>query len=426
MRTAHRWIMTVALIFIAYWIGSGLVMQSYDMLDSSYAWSGDGGDRYVAWARAREQPIDESIAADAFTRAATAAQTASPNSTLTALELRVDEGASRVLVDLGGTARRRLGFDALTGKPIQLSLSDDPGLSPGEATAGTVMHNAIKNFHRGNALGDVGIIGAPLAATALGLLVITGLVLYARLLAARQRSNRSGLFWRGAQETAWRAGHRWVSIIAAVFVLNTSVTGMFLTYDNLRLRFFDPEFSRMMASIDAKRGEASPTDAPGMGSSPGADPNVTNPNAIDPLIPSPGGAIPPANSQPIDANELPALLRTTLSAAHKAEPSAAITSIKIGTANQQPRGLVVFATPGPLQRAYDARTGAKLAAPADRLPWHQILKATHRGDIFGYWGRYVMALSGLSALFLVISGAMMYAQLWSTRSERGRRGIFWV
>jgi uncharacterized iron-regulated membrane protein len=420
MRTAHRWIMTVALIFIAYWIGSGLVMQTYDMLDSSHAWSGDGGDRYVAWARARAARVDEATAVDALSRAAGAAQAARPDSTLTALELRVDDGTPRVLVDLGGASRQRLGFDAATGKPIQLSLSDDPGLSPGEATAGTVMHNAIKNFHRGNALGDIGIVGAALAATALGILAITGLVLYARLLAARQRLNRSGLFWRGAQETFWRAAHRWISVIAAVFVLNTSVTGVLLSYDSVRLRFFDPEFARMMARIEA--GQENAAGASGMDGPPGAG----DPNAIDPLMPSPGGAIPPANSQPIDASELPVLVRTTLVAARNAEPSAAITSIKIGIADKQPRGLVVFAAPGPLQRAYDARTGAKLAAPADTLPWHQVLKATHRGDIFGYWGRYVMALSGLSVLFLVISSAVMYAQLWRARRERGRRGIFWV
>lgn len=415
MRTAHRWIMTVALIFITYWIASGLVLQTYDMVDSSHAWSGDGGDRYVAWARARAPGIDEGSAIDALARAANAAQAARPNATLTALELRVDENTERVLVDLGGATRERLGFDAVTGNPITLSLSDDPGLSPGEATDGTVMHNAIKNFHRGNALGDLGIIGAALAATTLGLLAITGLFMYAKLLAARQRLNRHGLFWRGAQESFWRAGHRWISVVAAVFVLNTSITGVLLSYDSVRLRFFDPEFARMMARIESGS-------QPGM---PGAM-SASDPNAVDPLMPSPGGAIPPANAQPIDANELPTLARTTLAAARSAEPSAGITSIKIGTIDQQPRGLVVFASPGPLQLAYNARTGSALAAPADTLPWHQVLKATHRGDIFGYWGRYVMTASGLSVLFLVISSAVMYAELWRTRRSRGQRGVFWA
>ncbi len=57
--------------------------------------------------------------------------------------------------------------------------------------------------------------------------------------------------------------------------------------------------------------------------------------------------------------------------------------------------------------------------------WHQRLKQIHRGDIFGMPGRWLDTIGGLSLLYLIVSGMVMYFQLWSRRRRAGRGALAW-
>ncbi|MGA3158610.1 MAG: hypothetical protein ABSE43_13655, partial [Steroidobacteraceae bacterium] len=43
MRTWHRWIMTVVVVALSYWVGSGLLMAIYDATDATQVWAIEGG-----------------------------------------------------------------------------------------------------------------------------------------------------------------------------------------------------------------------------------------------------------------------------------------------------------------------------------------------------------------------------------------------
>jgi uncharacterized iron-regulated membrane protein len=49
----------------------------------------------------------------------------------------------------------------------------------------------------------------------------------------------------------------------------------------------------------------------------------------------------------------------------------------------------------------------------------------HRGDIFGMPGRWLDSLGALALLYLLLSGAVMYTQLWMSRARSGRRELIW-
>jgi uncharacterized iron-regulated membrane protein len=55
----------------------------------------------------------------------------------------------------------------------------------------------------------------------------------------------------------------------------------------------------------------------------------------------------------------------------------------------------------------------------------QTAKQIHRGDIIGLSGRWIDLLSGLALLYLVLSGAVLYYQLWSNRRRKGKGALFW-
>jgi len=88
----------------------------------------------------------------------------------------------------------------------------------------------------------------------------------------------------------------------------------------------------------------------------------------------------------------------------------------------------------PQPALFDLASSREITDPAagqtDRtigLPWkyHQIAKRIHRGDIIGLSGRLMDLLTGLSLLFLVISAAKIYFDLWRSRRRLGRSGLFW-
>lgn len=188
--------------------------------------------------------------------------------------------------------------------------------------------------------------------------------------------------------------HRWISIVAAVFLTVVAITGMLLAMDEIALRLS----GRLPKSLG---GEAS--------------------NA-------------PAVTATLHAEDLDRLLDTTLRGAVQASPNAQFTSLWVRVSGDMTQGIVTTGAPHAQQYTFNAQTGERILPDSPSLPptgyvmrWniHQIVKRIHRGDYFGFTGRWMSVATGGALLFLVVSGAVMYLNLARRRWKAGQRRWFW-
>jgi hypothetical protein len=158
-------------------------------------------------------------------------------------------------------------------------------------------------------------------------------------------------------------------------------------------------------------------------------------------LPSSGGGPPPAlvkmfaNDGTVSDADLLPMLRTTLAAANKGASNAPPPRvIRLRTYGGMPQGVVVTGDEVAQQLVFNARTGESVGLYEEGYPrtpmpfqWgaHETWKRMHRGDFFGLTGRWMDLLTGLTILFLTISGITMYLQLHRARGRVGRRGLFW-
>jgi hypothetical protein len=197
MRHVHRWIMTVVAILLVYWVISGLIMAIYDVSDSRQSWAREGGG---AGARAvsplPQEDLDPMLAV--ALRSVRSAASAKP---VTALALRMVDGAPLAIVAVGGSAPEQFIFDARSGSKLS-ELPEGPPDAPGAAgslfmpTYLPSLHNDIKDWHRGNALGDLGVWLALTTGIGLLLLTLTGLWVYFQMYVRRRSSSRNAVLWR--------------------------------------------------------------------------------------------------------------------------------------------------------------------------------------------------------------------------------------
>lgn len=190
--------------------------------------------------------------------------------------------------------------------------------------------------------------------------------------------------------------HRWTAIVAAVFLLNKAITGAWLAYDEIFV-------ARQPAAT--RLGRVTSPALPGMAVS--------------------GAAAQEGTTSPISDAQALSMLTVVNRAARRAEPDVAIASIRLRVLHDEPQGVVAFAGPAPHTRVFDAHSGDTLSSAFSLLTRHQLLKSLHRGDVFGFGGRFLDVAVGLSLLFLAGSSLVMYGQLWSARRRLGRKGWFW-
>lgn len=117
-----------------------------------------------------------------------AAARALPDAPVTSIELRVVDGVPQAVVLAGASDARALTFDARTG----VQIGDRPALSPPEPQS---THDAIKDWHRGNIVGQTGVWINLLLGVCLLVLCLTGIWMYLQMLQRRRRQGRHGLFW---------------------------------------------------------------------------------------------------------------------------------------------------------------------------------------------------------------------------------------
>ncbi len=178
--------------------------------------------------------------------------------------------------------------------------------------------------------------------------------------------------------------HRWIALPAAVFLFFIAVTGVLLHIDMIRL------------------GHAPP----------GHEPKLPRPLAK----PAP---------MPNDA-ELAAMVVRVSDAARKANPALPIKNIQLDLSGPEVTAtLGEGGPPGSPHIKINAATGlviSELSPPAD---FHYILQDLHAGYFFGWTGRIISILSGLSVLVLSFTGFQLWWALYRRRKSGGKKGFFW-
>lgn len=390
MRKYHRWVMTVIIVLLSYWAVTGITLESFDMWDPGHDWTVDSGEHFDAMMVSRRSPpMADAAFAPALNDGLQTMRRFAPAAPVTSVALTMANGAPRALFGVPGAGTGQIAVDTGTAAASFVALPSFPAKTT---------HETIKTLHRGNVLGVWGIFLALASGVSLMFLTITGVWLYFDMMARRSRAGRRGFFWKGGRISNWRVIHRWVSIVAAAFLLNLSITGSLLAYDEASYRLV-----------------------------PGAPPDqiLFGLFGSKPYV-FPGGRPPPllsfGSAQPLPA-DLDSLLQSALVAVRKAAPTTPIARLRLRMLNGVPQGVADMKS-GP-QLAFNLTNGAKMASPAATIDPHQFLKALHRGDAFGFDGRWMVLATGLSLLFLCVSSIVMYLELLGARRSIGRRGLFW-
>lgn len=405
MRTVHRVVSLFAALFTLYLGITGTLIQTVD-LHTLYTHAPatnpnmrairegfDGPDGFVVITpedyTAPVLPTGFDYQA-ALQRMLTTAQPQLDGRASTYAEIRMVDGHPTGLIQSG---QRLFQLDFSSGSA---TLAPAP---PPEPTVVPSLRNTIKHFHRftfevadtpGSPLGIWPLWISPFVGLALVLFVITGLVMYFRMLSARRRTRRPGWFWKAGGW--WRTLHRWQALCAAAFILVVALSGEFLAIDSLWLGLYIAHHG-----------------------------------------PPPGDRMLPTS---VPTAELPSMLRTTLASYESETPSLPLKVVRLRTYGGMPQGVVIAGQGDDTQQmVFNAVTGRRVGETEPGYPstgfmlgWeaHQIGKAIHRGSIIGLTGRWMDLFAGLSIVFLSASGAVMYVELWSRRRRAGRRALVWT
>jgi len=276
-----------------------------------------------------------------------------------------------------------IGFDGLTGAVIEQTKRD-----VAENPSPDSDRNTVKRLHRMTVFGDWALYINIATSLGLATLIVTGLLVYLKLLAQRRKIKRPGLFWSAGGQ--WRSLHRAISLVCVVFLAVATFSGGWLASESL-YRSFD------VAAQSA------------------------HPRAPTPVVPLADGA-------------LPEMLGATLKALHDQAPGAPVVVLRLRNYGGYRQGVVVTGGETSHQLVFNAATGARMTETEPGYPrvhfpfgWqaHQWAKSVHRGDIIGMPGRWMDLIAGFALLYLTVSGAVMYWQMWQKRSSSGRHQLVW-
>ena len=392
-RQLHRGTMTIGALLAAYWVVSGLTLAVFDATDPHQAWAALGGGpgaRLNDWAASAQAVPDPTTLATGI-RAALATAGTMP---IAGVDYRMTGATPRLqLSEANGERDGELRFYAATGRPMTALVADGDPFAPRPRMFDT--RERIKSLHKGDAYGLPGQSLGLLTGVLVSTLAISGMLLYLQLWRARRRAGRAALFWT-ARESRWRRLHRGVAVVAMLFVLNKAVTGTILACGELQVQL-----------------------------------------AIHQLLPFPypmPTPMPPYSEGALSADPLQGL-QTSFQAARSMAPDAPIVAIDLVRHDGRAKGLVTLGGTPARTFAFDMATGVPLDDWATRgtqagngyfTDWHQVVKRMHRGDIIGrFAGRYVDIVAGAALLYLLISGVVMYAQMFSRRRRAGQTSLFW-
>jgi uncharacterized iron-regulated membrane protein len=396
MRAVHRFVAVFAVVFGLYIGGTGTWLQLIDLQTLlSHAPATDPDLQAIR--EGHDGPPNFQVLVDADYSAAPLPADLNYDGTLTTVlksartasgaafsfvELRMLDGKPVAQISAGGQLLR---FDAVSGA-VLLGPDNAPavGLPPRNRPS---FRGTLKNIHRMNAYGDYATIVELIAGVALCVMLITGLLMYFRLLGARANAGRRGLFWYAGGW--WRTLHRMIAVSAGTFLLVVAFSGLLLAVGSLGVSAYRVMHNGVRAGLTADV------------------------------------------SSPLSDAELPGILRTTLTAYKGVSPGSPIKVIRLRYFASMQQGIVVGGSDADTrQLAFNTTTGRKAKLYETGYPvtgqpfgWEedQIAKQIHRGDFIGMSGRWMSLFAGLSMLFLSLSGAVMYCDMWRAWRRAGMR-----
>lgn len=398
MRTVHRLVTFFVVAFTLYLGSTGTLIQLIDLrslfthapaadpnvMAMREAFDGPGDYQVIATADHIAQPLPATADLDAlFATTVKGAHAALGDAPLRFVEVRMIDGKPLGQVRSGKPVLR---FDPVTGA----ALGPAPPVRDDSHPAS--QRNTFKELHRMTTFGDLALWINIFVSIALATLIVTGSVMYVKLVLGRAKLDRKGLFW--AAGGWWKTLHRWVSVIAVAFLVVVTLSGSWLAMESLIFGY------RMTAARSA--------------------PRVKQPDS----------------SQPLKDADLPAMLHTTLAAYHKAMPGVAARVVRLRDYRGVPQGAVISDGEVARQLVFNAVTGERVISnrfgwtttPTFPFGWHahQVAKSIHRGDFIGMSGRFMDLTAGLSMIYLSVSGVVMYWEMWRKRRRTGRKGLLWT
>ena len=169
--------------------------------------------------------------------------------------------------------------------------------------------------------------------------------------------------------------HRWISLVAALFLLIVATTGVIL-------------------QVQRPTGEDE-------------DHDRDAPKAL---------AIPAGNYAPMFAK--------TLEVAREREPKRPIASIELQLAGDKPKGVVTFPGEPGRQISVDPRGGRVLKDEEHEA--ESLILRIHSGEILGEPGVVLGVFWGSALVLLSITGFIVYLELYRRRRKAsGKNGLFW-
>jgi uncharacterized iron-regulated membrane protein len=393
VRKIHRFLAIVAIVFGLYVAGTGTLLQLVDLktvLSDAPATDPnleaireglDGPPNFQLLVTADytfpdlPSGFDFDNALNTVVRSERAATGGAP---MSFVELRMMDGKPVGQIASQGKLLR---FDTATGEVLAGPDTAPAVKLPPQGNQGA-FRNQVKGFHRLTVLGNWGQLFFVLVSLTLCVMVVTGLTMYFQLLAARTRLQRKGLYWSAGG--GWRTLHRGVAITASAFLVVVVFSGTFEALNSGGTATY-----RIIHN----------------GLRPGLTADV---------------------SSPLQDAELPSMLHTTLTALRSANPGAPIKVLRLRYFAGMPQGIIVTGGEDTRQYAFNAVTGGRARFQGPGYPvtgmafgwqWDQWFKKIHRGDVIGLTGRWMSLLTGLSLLFLSVSGAILYFDPWKKRRQ---------
>jgi uncharacterized iron-regulated membrane protein len=289
------------------------------------------------------------------------------------------------------------GFALSDAKLLHIDLTDGrSSVSPAPQHPGIPIapRNDFKHLHRMTTFPDWTLWINPLVGSALGVFVVTGVVMWWQLLSARKRIRRPQWFWVAGGW--WRTLHRWLSILASAFILVIALSGTWLAVESLIFGFY------LRAHL----------------------PPTRQPVAHD------------AGVTPLQEERLQAMIAITLKSFQASMADQPLKVLRLRIFGGMPQGVVIAGLGDETQQAvFNTRTGRRARLTEPGYPdtgfpfgWqaHQIAKQVHRGSYFGMTGRWMDLFGGVAIVYLSVSGIVMYVEMWNRRRRAGRRALLWA
>ncbi len=260
MRTVHRVLSLIACLFLLYIGVTGTLIQTLDLTAlltgkpesdptmQSINEGRFGNGFYSAVTRAdwssASLPANVDVARG-FSLALTHFHEVRPDMTPAFVELRMVDGrvvGQVAYADPGappdprrmGTPVSALAFDIATGR--QVAPIDVRGAYPAPS-----LRQTLKQWHRFWGPNFFGLRDVPgvyielLCGLAMSALIVTGLVMYFRLLKQRRKIKRPGMFWMTSDR--WRSLHRGVSVAASVLLILVAFSGTWIGFESAYATF---------------------------------------------------------------------------------------------------------------------------------------------------------------------------------------------